>query len=307
MSPFNNRFIGESMNIGSLVPKADLDPSLPNTYWHRDYEHLHFDLNGDGPTYEMTLEPWRSSVDSQDGFYAKWDLFRRPTDRDLATEFQLHGLTMDHTTAELLCDPLKFGAPDLHLTYKFLGVPRGQQHERFYQIAEQGIRLVSGFSGVNGYIEMERVTVRLKIEAVHSSPDPSVDVSSPPFGSFEMVDLSLLNRKFRQTEIHITFEELGKVNPQVLMELYKRGFYTAYKHKKRGWCALATIQGFDPEITLILSQVLPWLSTQVSSGTCATDVTIKKEDITCFTLLGDDPKLQKVVKPSSLFNSLASS
>jgi hypothetical protein len=293
------------MEIGSLVPKADPDPSLPNTYSHRDYEHLHFDLNGDGAACEEALEPWRTSVDSQDGFYARWDLFRRPTDRDLAAEFQRHGLRMDDSAAELLCDPMNFGAPDLHLTFKYLGAPRSPQHERFYRIADQGIRLVSQLP-VHGYVEMERVTVRMKIDATRAAPNPGAVVNPPPFSRFQMVDLARLNRKFRQTEIHVTFEELGKVNPVVLMELYRRGFYTAYKHKKRGWCALATIQGFDPEITLILAQVLPWLQQQVSSGSCASDVTVKKEDITGFTLLGDDPKLQKVVNPGTLFSSPAS-
>lgn len=264
---------------------------------HVVYDHLHFDFQDvSGETMPM-LERFVTQVN---GEAAKpvltWQNFRRITFHEVMALWRSSGYPLDRRLPQILSDPDLFGAPTAHLTAKFTGVPLGLEYARFLDLYRRGVEMVQQLKST-GYIESERVSFRVEMK------DGELNLSRVPtlcpVRALDKVSLESLDRTFRTTEIHVSFERLERVHPLLLTDLFKQGFYTAFRFDESTghYSVIATIQGFEQEILLIAADMYNWLRIEVAEGGIGCPVVLKKEDITRFCVFGPSPKLQMVVEP----------
>lgn len=288
----------------TVVDTPASDPS--GIVRHGRYYHLHFDIRSPVEVSHRLLEPF---VRSQAGEMI-WTDFVRPSNLEILAAFQsLSGLKRE--VVSKLCDPDRCGAPMSHLSAKkqFLPAASGDVQPMWKQF-QDGVGAMRS-AGLGGYVELEELSCR-HVLTPPSHPEASAEgVPRLPFGEFERVSLSdpAVGRQFRTTEVHCTFEHLHKTDLFVLGELIRVGFYTAYlRHSDGSLKLILTIQGFEPDIGLIYGLLLGWIARCQAVGLIAGVVTLKKEDIAGYAILGnlDEAGLQLVVKPMSVVESLTS-
>ncbi|MES2215949.1 MAG: hypothetical protein V4481_01500 [Patescibacteria group bacterium] len=264
---------------------------------HAVYDHLHFDIQGtDGDV----LAKVQQFVDQRNQSAGKqvltWQNFKRVGFQDVMEVWKRSDYPVDERLAQILSDPTLFGAPTAHLTAKFTGVPIGEDHDKFLYLYQKGVEIVEQL-GSTGYIEGERVSFR--VEMRNGKLDLNRTPSLCPVRSVEKVTLASIGRKFRTTEIHISFDRIDQVHPALLTDIFSQGFYTAFRQDEKtgNYSVIATIQGFEREILLIAAKMHNWLVAEVQNGGIGCPAVIKKEDITRYCVFGQGPKLQMVVRP----------
>ena len=273
---------------GHATERSDFDAAD-----HAVYEHLHFDLQS---VDQIVLNAMNRFVANSNGMLS-WQNFKRVSYHDVMSIMAQSSHNVEKL-AEILANPDLFGAPNAHLTAKFTGVSTSEDYAHFLGLYREGVELISSTQS-SGYIEGEQISFRAEFAECRYNPQRTP--SDCPVRNLTKIPLSQLGRKFRTTEIHISFEDLSLVNPILLEDIFSQGFYTAFRFNEETgiYNVIATIQGFEQEITLILADMFRWLQLEASSGNIGCSAVIKKEDIVRFSVFGQNPKLQKVVAPGS--------
>ncbi len=286
---------------------------------HAKCIHLHFDINGDRVEIEKHLADYLDKYAE----FLEWDDFFLPTVEELENTYADSLYSPSRETRQMLCDPEKYGAPQAHLSARHLhgNICHTVATEEFdlqklMRIYTEGCELLKD-SPFCGYVEVEDA---LQEEILHASKKNLSDMSVSPISNVPLkkLDLHLLHeteasntlpfhyrescrRWFRTTEIHISFDDISQVNPQVILRFLEFGFYSAFKRQKnRGIKFIATIQGFEHEISKLRELTISYLSRPDIQSAISCKVTLKKEDILAFLCFGNDPSMQKVVLPGSL-------
>lgn len=285
-----------------LVPKALSKGSVgmlgPIVREHQMYDHLHFD-------FQQLSEAGKIKVDelvTASAGRLTWQNFIRAEYNQVLEQLTRAGVQMGEESqalARVLSDQTLYGAPEAHLTAKFVGDSTSIEHGQFLELFDQGVELVKVIGG-SGYIEGERVSFRASW--LGGALDLKRDPVLCPVRTLQKVSLASLDRHFRTTELHVSFDSLSNVHPKLLLDLFAQGFYTAFRWNNRigEYAVIATIQGFELEINLLLHDLYRWLDHEVKAGGIGCGAVIKKEDITRFCVFGTRPKLQDVVIPGSL-------
>ncbi len=87
--------------------------------------------------------------------------------------------------------------------------------------------------------------------------------------------------KFRETEIHLTFEK-NKSHPHLIRKLLESGLYGAYIPKDRGDFLVLTIQGFVKDIVPLHTEVKKYIEKSGGAYMC----TLKEERAINYKLFG---------------------
>lgn len=275
--------------------------------------HLHFDINGDRDAIKAAFQPL---FDKYEGFF-EWDNFVLPTVDELRKLYGASYRPAWDEYLEVIADPARFGAPQAHLSAKkYYGDIFSPDFQKYLNLYQEGKNLLATLP-FSGYIEVEDVTEeRIKQESTER-PDFEADVSAfsdVPFTKLPLVDVREVdyndagylevnrdgNRYFRTTEVHLTFRKLSLTHPALVYELLKSGFYSAFQPAEGGDLKfIATIQGFQREVSRISDCLLAWLEAQHASISCG--VTLKREDILSFCTFGPNLQLQQVVAPERAY------
>lgn len=272
---------------------------------HGRHNHLHFDIRASIETAHRLLEPF---VAGQNGGMI-WTDFVKPTRDELWRAFgAFSGLSTE--SIDRLCDPDRCGAPLSHLSAKkqFLPIGSGDMQTLWCQFRD-GVAAMRQ-AGLHGYVELEELSCRHVLTPPATAPAQTSKMPTLTFGPIDRVPLShpSVGRSFRTTEVHCTFEHVGKADLRVLDALLESGFYTAYlRHGDGSLKLILTIQGFEPDIGLLYGLLYGWLAQCQATGWITGVVTLKKEDIAAYAILGEpkDCGLQMVVKPLSVVPALA--
>ena len=274
---------------------------------HGRYYHLHFDIREPVELAFRLLEPFVASQIGQ----MLWTNFVKPTQDEIRAEF---GSLKELSTESIrrLYDPDRCGSPTSHLSAKkqFLSSVTGDVLPMWNQFSA-GVDFMQKV-GLNGYVELEELSCRHVLTPSGASTQKTGEMPTLTFGRINRVPLSdpSVGRFFRTTEVHCTFEQLGKVDLRVFDALLEAGFYTAYlRHADGSLKLILTIQGFEPDIGVLYGLLYGWLARCQETGWITGVVTLKKEDVAGFAILGEpnDCGLQMVVKPLSIIQSLAAS
>lgn len=270
---------------------------------HGRYYHLHFDIRA---PIEQSHSALGNFVESNSS-HLSWTDFERPDIDEIISDLPKCDQGKRYEL-EKLCDVNRCGAPLSHLSAKKVFDAAGSPLVDMVNLFQAGVDCMNT-AGLCGYAELEEITIRHVITNGAKELVSSPRVPEPLFGQIEMVDLDdeTVQRDFRTTEIHVTFENLSGSSIHVINKLLDLGFYTAFLRRADGGLKfIATIQGFDPDIGLICGLVHNWVAKCADLGLIATPVTIKKEDITMYGVIGTSKQsgLQKVIRPMSLVNSI---
>lgn len=270
---------------------------------HGRYYHLHYDLRAVPDRAHQSLQEF-VRVNSP---AICWSDFSRPTNVEIAPIFAQYDVSPEEI--ERLCDPGRCGAPMSHLSAKKL-FTNGcyDSMEDMRRLFSQGIDAMVQH-GINGYVELEEISLRQVLVPEAKTLELTSATPPLPFSPLSLVPLSdpVVGRDFRTTEIHVSFESLSKTCPQVLLSLLDAGFYSAFLRRENGdYKFIATIQGFDPDIAFMCGNMYGWLSRCVARGLVTSTITIKKEDIVSYALVGDAQEcdLQNVIKPLSFVEQM---
>jgi hypothetical protein len=177
-----------------------------------------------------------------------------------------------------------------------------------WDLFRAGVGAMQG-AGLHGYVEFEEVSCRHVLTPPHTvGGREQCEIPRLPFGTLTLVPLGhkSVGRAFRTTEVHCTFERIGTVDIRIFTALLDAGFYTAFlRHADGSLKLILTIQGFDPDIGVLYGQLYGWLLRCMEVGLISGVVTLKKEDIAGYTVLGgpDECGLQKVVQPLSVIDA----
>lgn len=278
--------------------------SLVDIDRHGRYYHLHFDIHSPIEVSHRLLEPF---VRRQSASMA-WSDFVRPTQAEILSTFQ-SSKKIHHDIVARLCDPYRSGAPMSHLSAKKQLLPAASaEAQSMWNQFREGVAAMQSV-GLCGYVELEELSCRHVLTPPSLSDVVHECLPRLPFLEFDRVPLSdaSVGRQFRTTEVHCTFEDLCRTDLCVLDELIRAGFYTAFLRRSDGSLKLIlTIQGFEPDIGLVYGLLLGWISKCQSVGRIGGTVTLKKEDIAGYAILGDrdEAGLQMVVRPMSVVESL---
>ncbi|MBO6522270.1 MAG: hypothetical protein JJ971_00450 [Balneolaceae bacterium] len=292
------------MTQHNLIPKAQIDPKYKSVIKgdHTKYVHLHFDLNGNFDELTDLFNPFIKSQDLR----LTWENFILPSKEQI--EGNLPKISLPDNEVDqiisILLNPKKFGAPTAHATCKYSGNFTDKRFEKLIKLYEEGVEWIEE-RAIDGYLELEDVYNRIALRPKGDSIKLNEAPNKLNLESIDMIELSELDRHFRTTEIHISFENMKLVHPLIWSRIFKYGFYTAFKKEKSDnnkLSLIATIQGFDPEITYLQEIMRKWLIKEIEKKTIGCEVVIKKEDIISFAIFGKDTKIQKVVKPGCLDN-----
>lgn len=262
--------------------------------------HLHIDLQSPLNDAQRSQIDTFVSMATNLGFTMTWENFHRV---DRADVERVVSTGSEELTA-LLVDPQLYGAPTGgHLTCKHSGLPYGHEHECFMDLYFRACELVSDLKnkyGQMGYIELEEVSWRRSFQVEEDGVAHS-EILVCPLSNLDKVPLDQMGRDFRTTEIHLTFKDISKVSPKILIDVFGCGFYTAFRKDKDGekFSTIATIQGFPSEIGTIREFVWQWLVKNAVGGHIQCQVDLKQEDIVAYCLFGQDSKVQQVVNPDS--------
>lgn len=264
--------------------------------------HLHFDIRAPISQSHAALGAFVERHAAQ----LSWTDFERPNLDEIVLELA----TCDREKPgelDKLCDINRCGAPLSHLSAKKVFEAAGSQLRDLEDMFQLGVECIDN-AGLYGYAELEEISTRHVITNGMKELLSSPDVPEPSFGRLDMVALDddSVQRDFRATEIHVTFENLSGASIHVINKLLDLGFYTAFLRRSDGGLKfIATVQGFDPDIGLIYGLVYNWIVKCAERNLIATPVTIKKEDITMYGVIGTSEQsgLQKVIRPMSLVNS----
>ena len=273
---------------------------------HGRYYHLHFDIRSHAEVSHRLLE---SFVVSSAGELT-WTDFVRPSRAEVQEALpSFSDVSCDTLTR--LCDPDRCGAPMSHLSARKQFLPAATLDVLpMWRLFDKGVAAMRS-SSLTGYVEMEELSCRHVLTSPLQSSGYCEELPRLPFAEFDRVPLShpSVNRQFRTTEVHCTFEQIGKADLRVLDALIGVGFYTAYlRHTDGSLKLILTIQGFEPDIGLIYGLLHGWLTRCQVAGLIHGTVTLKKEDIVGYAILGnpEESGMQMVVKPMSVVESLTS-
>ncbi len=282
-------FVPKTIPTGISVAAGNSEAS------HGVYDHLHFDIQTVDDSILATVDRFVATT----GGKLTWQNFKRIGFAEVMEQFSRSGQPINERLANILSDQSLFGAPTAHLTAKFGGISTGEKYQEFLDLYSRGVEMVQSLSS-SGYIEGERVTFRAEMPGGILRPERSPTVC--PVRNIQKVTLASVGRKFRTTEIHISFDRLHLVHPDLLTDLFSQGFYTAFRWDEvtRDYAVIATIQGFELEINLFMVDMYRWLKHEALEGGIGCPVVVKKEDITRFCVFGNEPKLQLVVRPENL-------
>lgn len=262
---------------------------------HAVYDHLHLDIQEtDGDVLAKVQKFIDRSNESAGKRVLTWEPFRRVTFEDIMDVWERRGYSPHERVAHIVSDYNLFGAPVAHVTAKFTGLRFGEEYDKFSSLYRNAVDMVQQIDSA-GYIEWEEIGFR--VETKGGVLDLKRQPSPCPVREINKVSLASLGRKFRTTEIHISFERIDLVHPELLADIFSQGFYTAFREKDGNYSIIATIQGFEREILIIAADMYRWLMFEVESGGIGCPVVIKKEDITGWCVFGSEPKLQMVVRP----------
>ena len=291
-----------------MYPTVLEEPSLGllRIATHPRMRHLHFDIAAPNDVANRGMELF---VAAQGGEMS-WSNFASPTVDEVRGAFEAQGGISDQL-ARLLCDPDRSGAPSAHLSARkeILPAASGDGQLMWNQLRAGGEAM--RIAGLTGYIELEEVSCRHVLTPALSETRRSQEMPKFTLAPFHRVPLShpTVRRQFRTTEVHCTFEHIERADPRVFEVLLDAGLYTAYLRRADGKLKLIfTIQGFDPCIGVVYGYLYGWLAKCQDSGWITGPVTLKKEEIIAYAIVGDpdDCGLQLVVRPLSVIEGLAS-
>ncbi len=270
---------------------------------HSVYEHLHFDLQEVLDADKLSRVETFCRGCAADGLgRIGWENFRRLDFATVKSQYDRSAYPVSNRLAMILADDRIFGAPSMHLTAKYSGPASGRKRARFDTLYDRATEFCADLDS-SGYIERELVSYRVKLlPASGEGFDPPSVSPVCLLPAFRKIPLSVAGRHFRTTEIHVTFEHLHRVSPEILSALFERGFCSAFRFDEAtgDFSVIATIQGFEREILHILVRVEEWLLAEMGRGFIGCETVIKKEDIVSFYVFGEDPGIQQVVEPGSV-------
>lgn len=303
-----------------MKPRALL---TTDTRWtqgvHAKCIHLHFDINGD----RREVEKYLSGYLEKHADLLEWDPFFLPTEDQLSEIYAGSGCDLSDEIRQLLCDPAKYGAPQAHLSAKhFHGNIYEKQDgglfdfQKLLDLYTEGCEVLKS-SPFSGYVEVEDALEEVLLPA---SDELLIKVDVPPLTAAPIQKVSLESlqevcgsdslpyhyretgrRWFRTTEIHVSFDDITKVDPRVIARFLESGFYSAFKRRSGSGKVkfIATIQGFEHEICKLRAACISFLQNPKVANSVSCAVALKKEDIMMFLVFGDKPSVQQVVCPDS--------
>lgn len=278
--------------------KNDIDHVVSGD--HAKYLHLHFDVNGVVNEVKSYFEPFITS----ENFNLGWQDFSLPLIHELEEMFQRAKIEYEESILRKVVSSTYYGAPTAHLSArKFHGSTLSQQFQEYIGLYQRGISFVTN-SPFSGYIELEDVYMRQTIRPTCNALKNKYPPATFPIPNIQKKPLNdrTIQRSFRTTEVHITFEDIRFVELRILAILLGAGFYSAFLLSERAdtYKFIATIQGFDPDIFYIFLIAKHWLLHEVEKGNVSTQITMKKEDILSYCIFGSERVLQEIVCPETL-------
>jgi hypothetical protein len=259
--------------------------------------HAHLDIQGRNPfesRERQLLEAFQKSIKQQEGFTFDDQPFNRLKAEELKRIIPATGSDL----IELLTRQDLYGAPLAHWTIMSTHAensPRADGFRRAYlALADVAEKL-----GRPSYVEIERV--RQQTLPFDGEKTPT-KYQALPASPFTLVPVDSLGRTFRDSEVHISFADMALVDPQVFQDLFGRlGWRIAYRYyaETGETSIIATIQGFEPDMSVLYAKTLAWAKQNQASGNIRCDVRLKWEEIIWHRLM-NSPEVMPVVTPGSL-------
>jgi hypothetical protein len=198
---------------------------------------------------------------------------------------------------DLLAREDLYGAPLAHWTIKSNHSENSNRSGQFRRAYE---RLGEVATTLNrpAYIEVERVRQftfpGLTVKRVG-------DWQQLPTRPFELTSVEDLGRTFRDSEIHVSFEDMSSVNPKVFEDMFGRvGFRIAYRALRNNKTRIiATAQGFEPDMSFLYGLSIKWIRSMQNAGYIGCAVKLKWEEIIWHRLM-NNPEVMPAVAPGSL-------
>ncbi|MBE9039397.1 hypothetical protein IQ235_01125 [Oscillatoriales cyanobacterium LEGE 11467] len=169
-----------------------------------------------------------------------------------------------------------------HLTYK-------TRNSRAFKVTFDRLLayLDRSSDSLEGYVEGEYIPLDIEIAQTPFNADVPIpcqwQLGSLPSG------------KFREDEIHITFDR-DRSDPRAIAALRSMGFFSAYMSKPYGTAEILTVQGTRQVIQTLLSEILPYLKNAGGVANCS----IKEERAIRWWMSSPSVPLPPVVRSISM-------